>query len=425
MRRTRPRLPVIALFVCTLLNGALTTLAANAAEPDPHAQLVAHLRAAVLPVTLTEGRLGGPGSDWLARESERAQFVLIGEDHGMADVPQFSAALWNASTQRPFDRLAIETGPYATAALEAAHDNDGIAALNARHPTAIPFFNWREDGEMAANAMRDARGQQVLCGVDQEFILSGRLLFRALANLAPDATARRLADAYAARDDALYRDMMRKRDPQLALMTQLQTSDFDSMRRAFDGSPDALALIDDIATSAEIYRLQADEGYRSNTLRSILMKRNFMRCYRDAQRNTAQPRALFRMGAMHVARGRSPVGVMDIGNLASELAASNGATSLHVLVIAAGGDSNRWYPFADDAAAKRTPYDAKQELEIVGALPLLESADANRWILIPLAPLREQGVLRRAGGTRFEQLVYGYDAVVIIPKARAATLYAD
>lgn len=425
MRSTRPRLFAIALSVGTLLTGSPTTFAADVAEPDPHAQLIAHLRAAALPVVLAGGRLHGPGADWLARESERAQFVLIGEDHGMADVPQFATALWNASTHRPFDRLVIETGPYAAAALEAAHDSDGIAALNARHPTAIPFFNWREDGGMAANAMRDARGRRTLCGVDQEFILSGRLLFRTLAELAPDPAARELADGYAARDDALYRGMVAKRNPELALMTQLQASDFESLRRAFKGGPEALALIDDIAASAEIYRLQANEGYRSNTLRSILMKRNFMRCHRDASRDAPQPRALFRMGAMHAARGRSPLGVMDIGNLASELAAGNGATSLHVLVLAAGGESNRWYPFADDAAAKRTPYKAREELEIVGALPLLEAADADRWILIPLETLRVQPALRRAGGNRFEQLVYGYDAVVIVPKARAATLYGD
>ncbi|MFZ2752851.1 MAG: hypothetical protein WAZ48_05335 [Lysobacteraceae bacterium] len=425
MRRTPPRLIAVALFVGTLFISTFPTFTAVAAEPAPHAQLIAHLRASALHVGLADGRLNGLGADWLARESEDAQFVLIGEDHGMADVPQFATALWNASTQRPFDRLVIETGPHATAALEVARDNDGIAALNARHPTAIPFFNWREDGDMAANAMRDANGQQTLCGIDQEFILSGRLLFRSLAKLAPDAAARDLADGYAARDDALYREMMAKRNPEIALMTQLQASDFESMRSVFGSRPEALTLIDDIALSAEIYRLQANEGYRSNTMRSTLMKRNFMRCYRDEQRNTPQPRALFRMGAMHVARGRSAVGVMDIGNLASELAASNDATSLHVLVIAAGGDSNRWYPFADNLAAKRTPYNAKEELEIVGALPLLEAADTDRWILIPLAPLREQSALRRAGGNRFEQLVYGYDAVVVIPKARAATLYGD
>lgn len=398
---------------------------ANASVPDAHARLLAHLREAARPLMLADGRLEGPGALWLARESERAQFVLVGEDHGMAEIPQFAIALWNAAGARPFDRLVIETGPYATAAIAEARDSDGIAALDARHPTAIPFFNWREDGAMAANAMRNDRGARALCGIDQEFILSGRLLFRRLAARTKDAKARALAAAYADRDDRLYRDMVAKQDANLSLFAQLAAPDFAALRQAFANDGEGLALIADIETSVEIYRLQQTDGHRSNAMRTALMKRNFMRCLREDQARTESPRALFRMGAFHVGRGLSPTDQFDIGNLASELAQSNGMTSLHILVVAAGGSSNRWYPFVDDPAAKRAPYDGRRELDVLGALPALDAADGRQWTLIPLAGLRAQGELRRAGGHRFETLVHAYDAVIVIPEARAAALYGD
>ena len=75
------------------------------------------------------------------------------------------------------------------------------------------------------------------------------------------------------------------------------------------------------------------------------MKRNFMHYYQAALKHQPQPRALFRLGAFHAGRGLSPTKLFDIGNLASELANSQGSHSLHILVIAAGGQVNRWFPF--------------------------------------------------------------------------------
>ena len=425
---------LLAFFAAALLCGATTASPAHASEApasapapaaDAHAQLLARLREVAQPLALANGRLDGPGAAWIARESEQAQFVLVGEDHGMADIPQFATALWNAAGAHPFDQLVVEAGPYASTVMSDLRDDKGLAALNARYPTAIPFFNWREDGAMVANALRDGNG--ALCGIDQEFVLSGRLLFRRLADMTRNADARALAIAYAERDEALYRDMVAKRNPELSLFSQLEAADFARLKQAFVHDADALAMLADIETSVEIYRLQQTDSFRSNAMRSALMKRNLMRCLRADATKTTPPRALFRMGAFHVGRGLSPTGLFDVGNLASELAQSNGMRSLHLLVVAADGEANRWFPFADEDAAKHAPYHGNDELDVVGALPLLEVADHEHWTLIPLASLRSTSAapLRRAGGERFETLVNAYDAVVVIPRARAATLYGD
>lgn len=415
-------LPLLMLFGAGLAQAAGPT---GKNDPQASAQLAEALRQSALPISLEHGRPVGPGADWIARESANAQFVLIGEDHGMAEAPRIAAALWNARMGGAFQQLVIETGPYATAEMADAlrAGNGGLAALNARHPTAIPFFTWREDGEMAEAAVA-SDGAAALCGVDQEFILSGRMLFRSLSTRAPTPAAAKMAVDFAARDDALYADMVAKRDPSASLLTRLEPEDFASLRRAFAGRADALALIADLETSAEIYALQSSDPTRSNAMRSTLMKRNFMRCYRNAAQKMPL-RAMFRMGAFHVGRGRNPLGLFDLGNLASELAQSNGRTSLHLLVIAAGGVANRWFPFAPDEAAKRTAYNAKDELGVVGALPLLDAADRKHWTLLPLAPLRTRPELRRAGGEAFDQLVFGYDAVIVVPEAQAAVLYGD
>ena len=424
---SRPLRRVLPVLVFSLLCIVIVPVCASdvATATDTHA-LVDALRSQAMPISIKNGMLEGQGAQWIARESANAQFVLVGEDHGMAESPQFTTALWQSRKSNRFEHLVIETGPRAASALEdAAKNNDGgIEKLNARFPTAIPFFNWREDGTMASTAVRDSKKPGALWGVDQEFVLSGRMLFRELSLLAPNTSGRKIANEYATRDDDLYRKMVAQRDSGATLLTQLKPGDFLRLRSAFARSPKAMELIGDLETSAAIYRADHDGDPSSNIARSQLMKRNFMRAYRSAQRSgSVQPHALFRLGAFHAGRGLSPLGVFDLGNLASELAQSNGKTSLHLLVLASGGEANRWFPFAPEVAAKRTNYNAAEELSVIGAQPLLDAADHTQWTLIPLASLRSHSELRRAGGAKFERLVYAYDAVILVPVAHAATLY--
>jgi hypothetical protein len=221
--------------------------------------------------------------------------------------------------------------------------------------------------------------------------------------------------------------MVAKKDPGVMYLLRMTAAEFAELRAAFSKAPaDARDLVDALEQSAQIYRDQNDKPYASNLARSQMMKRNFMANYRAAQKKEAQPRAMFRLGAFHSIRGLGPRNLLDIGNLASEIATSNGSRSVHILVVPGGGEINRWFPFAPEEAAKHAAYDAKEELGEVGALPLLEASTASEgWSLFPMEPLRMQRALRKAGGEEFERTVCGYDAVVVIPRVHAATLYGD
>jgi hypothetical protein len=135
----------------------------------------------------------------------------------------------------------------------------------------------------------------------------------------------------------------------------------------------------------------------------------------------APPRALFRLGSHHAGRGLSAINQFDVGNLAAELAASNGSTSLHVLVLGAGGHVNRSLPVLADRALRSAPYAAREELEQIGAVPFIGGANAPGRVVCDLAPLRRTPAARAAGGALFERLVFAYDCVVLVPEAHAAT----
>ena len=413
----RPLFRLWSLAACT----ALASVSLRAAEPVPAlAEAVAAQRWAL---HFDGEHIDGPGGERVLAAARAAQFVLVGEDHGFAEVPQFTRALQRALGPEGFRHLVLEIGPLSAARVEGAlrRDPDALARLNREAPFALPFLGWREDAAMAAAAVAADTGGHALWGVDQEFILSPRVHFARLVALAPDARARRLAQDHLQREAAAYRRMVRQHDPDAAELTRLSDRDFEALRQAYTGaSPEALAIIDLLDSSAAIYRAQRTAPFDSNRERSRFMKAQFMARYREAAASEGTPRVLFRMGAYHMGRGLSATGQFDLGNLASELAESNGGRSYHLLVLAAGGTVNRWFPFSTDAADRAAPYAAHAEVDGLGAGPFLDQAKDGQWNLFELAPLRRDNKALQAGGRVFADLVYAYDAVLVIDRAHAA-----
>ena len=399
---------------------ALSALPGSAAEQTvpPEKLLAQTLAANRHAISVQDGTLHGPGAELLLQRAGDAQFVLIGEDHGFVEPPRLAMALNRSLGPKSLPHLVIETGPSA-AQLLAGNSSQAVAELVRRHPGVFPFFGWQDDVAMTAQWNAEKTTIDPLWGIDQEFILGTQLSMQRLVELAPDAKTRAVAQDYLARARASDARMLSLHDPGQVYLPAMTAADFSALRAG--AVPEAVALINGLEESAQIYQLQNSEGYRSNHLRSQLMKRQFMQHYRAAQaRGESTPRAMFRLGAYHTYRGLSPTNQFDIGNLATELAASNGMDSLHILMIAAGGKVNRKQVFMEDENLRSVPYAAEEELAVLGAKPLLQAALPADWVLIDLAPLRSMWDARTAAGPEFERLVFAYDFVVVIPQAKPA-----
>jgi hypothetical protein len=156
------------------------------------------------------------------------------------------------------------------------------------------------------------------------------------------------------------------------------------------------------------------------------MKAHFRDYYGRARApGRAPPKALFKFGANHVKRGRSVTDVFDIGNMASELALMNSSRSFHLLVIAAG-THNAFFPFVGVVADKQKPYDPIEAFSFMDVKPLLAAAAGREgWTLLDVRPLRPLLAARSLGKIErgLEEAIFGYDAVLVMPKAQAATLF--
>lgn len=414
-----------AILLATFIGGALA--ADTPAEKTPEQVLSELLTSHRSELTLTADGLGGAGAKALLDRARTAQFILIGEDHGFAEVPEFVLALRQSLGRDTPQNLVLEIGPYSAQRAAIAAREESLSALSRDYPAAMPFLNLREDGAMAS-AWQHGDKRERLWGLDQEFLFSGRLILERLHALATTEAAKKaVADALArnARADA---EALAQHDTAPTLLLQWQDADFAQLRTALNPRPgsEAARLIDELDESAQIYRGQQTDGYASNHQRAQLMKRHFMDYYRAAQKaGEAVPRALFRFGANHMIRGISPTNLFDIGNFASEFAASNGRTSLHVLVLVGAGSANRWLPFVADAGLKTQPYDARAEMGDFGVMPFIERARPSGWTVFDVDALRRQRKARQSAGAAFEKIVFGFDYVVVVAQGRAAKDYAD
>lgn len=415
-----------------MLFGATVAIALGSADVRAQAAqttettFVDTVKARAMPLRIASTGLSGAGAEFLREQAAASQFVLIGEDHGFADTPQFAQGLQAALGDKHFDHLVLEIGHYAARRVETAlcERQDGLAQLNRAFPFFSPFVNFKEDGALAASFVACDRATPSLWGIDQEFLLSAQLQLDRLQQLTTSEPQRKQLSVFRRQADEAWTAMVAKHDPGSIALVNWSAADYARLRGLFDPGRDkeAVALVDAMAASSEIYRGQNTDAYASNRARSLMMKSLFMRNYQAARATQERPRALFKLGAYHAARGLTPTQQFDIGNLASELAESNGARSFHVLVLMNGGEVNRHFPFSADSTDERTAYDAKEELKTLGIEALLAVSPAQDAVVIDLVSLRADGP-RMPSGNPINRLIYNYDAVVLIAKGHAASGY--
>ena len=375
----------------------------------------------ILPLTFADGALSGPGGDRLRTALIDAQFIALGEDHGLAGPPLLAQALAKAAEalrdQGPLFH-AVEVGPLTTEWAQEILAKGGVAALDRAlegRSLTMPFLSNVEDAELAAPFAKRGR----LFGIDQEFVAAPILLLEMLAARTSDEALRTRLSATAKADIAAIAEG-RFNDVWLMAATDYQFAD---LRQQFARDAKAKAIIDALATSAEIYRLNNAGRYlENNEHRTALIQRYFLLAWNKA--SPKRPRVLFKMGASHMGRGTTPPWIYDMGSLLPGLAASEGRRSLHILYVPLAGKIRTIRP---GPAGLTSVIDVNDQhvgpmLTAAGVNPA--SLPANGHVLIPLAPLRHAVAANKKlydlpNDVRF--MLLGFDYLVTTRDAAAAT----
>jgi hypothetical protein len=398
-------------------------------QPAPQSkqadQFIAKLLQNRYSLSVRRGQLSGAGAKVVQSAIGQSRFVLLGEYHGVAQTPEFWAAVCNAAGPEGFHTMAVEEGPLVAAELEGwARRPDGLAqfvAFKKKFPESINVSNAREEFDMLQQCARAGQSDFRLWGLNQEMYGAGGLILsRVLASgLGKDARPA-MQQLLQKNDDASRKAlqsgrvfdlfMMAADDKELAAGTALLQK---------DGSVEARSLFASLVESHEINRTSPAE-YGNARRRERLMKTLFAANYARAARTAAAPpKVLLKFGAYHVYRGLNPVHGSGIGNYVAEFADAQGAQSLHIYLMAVKG-SQPFHPRVGLPAQLR-PFNLEEQPGSRYLQPVFSNLLGSDWTMFDLRPLRQDLNGPGAINPDLATLVFGYDILVIVPEGRPST----
>ena len=371
------------------------------------------------PIRLENGKLIGRGAETLLKTIKGARFVVMGEDHGFAEIPQFISALWDA---KKFDGLVIETGPIAAAELERmlrqSEPREQLALFLNQYPAAVPFYGWEEEFAFLEHvAGSRPQAKKLLIGVDQEFVMSPSFLLTRIIEQKPSAAVRAQAERMLKQSDAATN--LVKNSEEMGRVYMFTSVEEDFQRLVQLARRDKLAvrrIAAQLLATRQIYgKYQQNQGYESNRQRAQLMKRNLIEAVGTGA--LARPPSLMvKVGANHGFRGLNPLNSSEIGSYVSEWSEGLGLGSVHVLVLAKRGTQARFGNLTNTAQPRE--FDATKDESLAFAGRFFEIAPDNEWSLFDLRAFR--GTKSRQFDPAVQRLVYGYDFLVVIPQAQAS-----
>lgn len=371
--------------------------------------------------------LGGPGADLVLREAGESVFLLIGEEHGIAQIPYITTALFRALRPAGYRHLAIEVGQAMADTLDglARHDFalESMVVFFSLHPPGGLFFNLQQEAQMLAEVVESVADEpDVLWGLDYD-IVGDRFALHRLRELAPNEEARAAADRAIALSDARFAEALETKNPGASLMFGGPDSVFVALRDAYQPSPGSEAdrILHTLYETVKINELfMAGRGYESNRRRAELNKKVFMDNFSQVAWDEDEPeRVLFRFGSNHMMRGRTFTDVFDIGNLAAEIATAIDKRSFHLMIV--GG------PGTEHAVIDPQVFEwMNVPVEVANAewaAPLMAATDETQWTLFDLRPLRAPLSAGRLGDVpeRLARTIWAFDAILVLTGSTPST----
>lgn len=377
------------------------------------------LRAHYYELAQVEGQFSGPGWDKLTQELAESRFVLVGESHGLAQVPAF--------TQAVAERFAPQVFVAELDACQAQDLADLVAqpgppvAYLREHPSSLAFYSWAEEFEL----VRFLRARQVeLWGIDQVFLAStGRYYARLAEQVRDPATQARLRE-WATRYQAQDRAALQAGTNDFSMFTQPPAAVQELLALVQAESPAVQALARAYALSHHIYQQQL-AGTGGHQQRVNLLKRNLLALllHWQAGAQLPWPRVLAKMGALHLARNLSPLvsgGYFDVGNLLQNLAEVQDQQSLHLFIVGKRG-TQAVGSHPDDPTQNSVAYGPE---EFAFLKPFFRRT-GTAWAVFDLRPLREAALTNklRLPNQNLLRTILGYDLLVVIPETTASQGY--
>jgi hypothetical protein len=377
-------------------------------------------------IAVQEGRLSGTGVGVLQNALTGAQFVLIGEDHGISQIPQFAGAVCDLLGPQGFHTMAVETGPLAADELQQwiATDSsrESLIAFEKKFPETIAFYNYQEEYDLLTHCVRAAQGREFrLWGLDQELMGASGLILTRILETHPGKQAADEAQRLLQKNDDSHAVAVKSGSPGDIFMMTASDDELNKLRDLLqtEGNATSQALIEALIKSRDIYQKNMNgSGYESNRERALLMKSNFVSDYKQAtQADGAPPKVLFKFGAWHMYKGINPLLNNDMGNFVTEFADSQGTTSLHIAILGVKGSQLRFAGIGRPAQPADFNLAEDKDSDFLFLKPMFDNLENEGWTMFDLRGLRKGFHTLEPVDKEMERMIFGYDLLVLIPNA--------
>lgn len=344
-------------------------------------------------------QFSGKAWDQLVERSRATNYVLIGEDHFLSEVPQFTNALIQ---QLAIDNYICEMDQWMLDIFKSRISTNTDAQLQSWISSNYNGFSFFQKKNEFALLQFLVKQQVDLVGIEQVGLTSTTILFQYLvenANRQNKKYYELLRDSSAVVNSKFFMDQSKP----FFFATPYFSSTMKKLNREVMGKDEA-ALVTALSRSAEIY---ASGSHRQ---RIKLMQANLMDNYAQLRGK----KNVFKFGANHTLKGESYLPVIDIGTTAHILAQAEHQDSYHMLVLPKSGKQAGFLEGTNEISMNEEPYRSLQ--------PFFAQASDSDWSIIDLERIRNE--VRKCGfvidNPNLEKTIKGYDAFIVIPAATAA-----
>ncbi len=346
-----------------------------------------------------------------------SQFVFIGEQHGIKEVGEFTNQLFNLGQEFNYKALCIETDAVAARKISEAAKSGFTKHLKPLHnkaPFSIPFYENEDDAVLFENVM--AKGGSIW-GIDQTFMTQFRMNFdHLIENTSNKKLKEKLNKLKNAAHEA-YKVTVETKDFTAPYLFKYDEKTHKELLQLATKKAEK-EIVEQLWNTKTIYGYNfSKQFYLNNNERGKLMKENFMKYYRKAEKKEDTPKVIFKLGGYHASKGLTRTNIYDIANMGSELAASNSMKSIHYLVMGISGTAAIGNPFAPQPTA---PFNSvktfpKEVQELVKDI-------SEKYAILDLNPLKELGY----GDTfsdDFKKWIFGYDVLILVKDAEPLKMF--
>ena len=412
------------LFLLTGKRAFTQGAAASRAQPQtsPQTRLLEALQRNRLPLTMGDGP-AGRGWDWLVQQARDARFTLIGEEHGVAETAQLSAALFKALRGSGYTRMAIELSPIIAQDIEIAARRSGfqgILSFYAEPNTWSPMY-LREEAQFLASVINAGpKNERVLWGFDRE-IFSDRYLISRLEPRVP----RRAKQSFTRLKEASTNSWaQREKNPGPPFLFTQDPAIVSAVRADWpnpDRESDTIlrTLEESLAINAVA---RTGTAWDSSERRAQWMRNNLAERLREERGRGTQPKVMMKFGYNHMIRGANYVNIFDVGSMTDEVAALNGGRAFHILVLPGPGSRQAVLgPGRSFVSVSSDEFDEFQTGD-QRVTRVLSNANATGHEVIDLRALRPLAMRGlEAWNPDVVRTIHGYDAAVIWKGAHASS----